>query len=390
MVQKQQQNWNQTFAIWLLTLIGILILLVLASTLTARIAYGGIIFLAIIASLFAGLWLVVYKIRTIPLHWRIYLTLIGVGLFVLFLRQLASAFPLTPGQSDVLFYVLLVGIPACVAGAYSGRHYYQNKQKQQQAAPLEQAQQRGTEQVDFPVQQTPLPQTPRSSVEQLDFPIQQTPFTPLPQTSQAGLSQPSSPGQISELAPFNYADQTSLSGMEQLDFLAQLQQDVPGQQDILIPETPRPAIEELDFLVQTTKREPVRQLSPAEELLAYAPTEFEARIRKLLEAEGYRKIQTVGKANSLIMNLSAIDPQANQTIIQCRRYTANREVSLADLQRFIGLMFVDHMADKGIFMTTSSFTQAAIELVQKQPIQLIDGISLYERLREIASEAPDM
>lgn len=66
--------------------------------------------------------------------------------------------------------------------------------------------------------------------------------------------------------------------------------------------------------------------------------------------------------------------------IQAKRYSSNSKVGRKDLQAFVGAM--EHV-QKGVYITTSSFTKEAEEFIRKQQqknIKLIDGDLLSELL----------
>ena len=66
--------------------------------------------------------------------------------------------------------------------------------------------------------------------------------------------------------------------------------------------------------------------------------------------------------------------------IQAKRFANGNKVTRHDLQAFIGAM--EHI-NKGVFITTSSFTRSAIQFIEKQQqknIKLIDGNLLAELL----------
>ena len=66
--------------------------------------------------------------------------------------------------------------------------------------------------------------------------------------------------------------------------------------------------------------------------------------------------------------------------IQAKRFANGNKVTRHDLQAFIGAM--EHI-NKGVFITTSSFTRSAIQFIEKQQqknIKLIDGNLLADLL----------
>lgn len=66
--------------------------------------------------------------------------------------------------------------------------------------------------------------------------------------------------------------------------------------------------------------------------------------------------------------------------IQAKRYSLKNKVGRKELQAFVGAM--EHI-QKGVFITTSSFTKEAIEYIEKQQqknVKLINGVLLSELL----------
>ena len=84
----------------------------------------------------------------------------------------------------------------------------------------------------------------------------------------------------------------------------------------------------------------------------------------------------------LAADLTATDSQGRKVIVQCKRYSPEKTVGTPDLQKFIGMLIVEHKADFGIFVTTSSFSQKAIEKAKewKAVLQLVDGNLLVKWL----------
>jgi len=52
------------------------------------------------------------------------------------------------------------------------------------------------------------------------------------------------------------------------------------------------------------------------------------------------------------------------------------------MQKFIGMMTTEHKADRGIYITTSDFTEPAKRLARKHNIELWDGSKLANLLIE--------
>lgn len=70
-------------------------------------------------------------------------------------------------------------------------------------------------------------------------------------------------------------------------------------------------------------------------------------------------------------------------LFQCKRYKGS--VSASEIRDFRGAMV--GRADKGLFITTGSFTPAAVKEATRDgapPIDLVDGEELAEKLKELS------
>jgi restriction endonuclease Mrr len=114
-------------------------------------------------------------------------------------------------------------------------------------------------------------------------------------------------------------------------------------------------------------------ISQLTDLRLLTPTEFEKYTGRLLEALGYYNVQHTGQSGDLCADLIATSPHGEHTVIQCKRYGAGNTIVSKEIQTFIGMIFAHHGAQKGIYVTTSTFTTPARNLAQQHAIQLIDG-----------------
>jgi restriction system protein len=119
------------------------------------------------------------------------------------------------------------------------------------------------------------------------------------------------------------------------------------------------------------------------ELLALTPSQFEAAVGDLLHDLGYHEVKRVGRSGDLAADLRCRDRQGRSVIVQCKRYAPGARVGSRDIQSFIGMVAVHHQADRGIFVTTSAFTQPAIDLAQRHDITLIDGEELVRLVEQV-------
>ncbi len=63
-------------------------------------------------------------------------------------------------------------------------------------------------------------------------------------------------------------------------------------------------------------------------------------------------------------------------VIQCKRYAAGNRIGSPAIQTFIGMVHVHHKADRGIFVTTSSYTDGARKLAHQHGLTLWEGSDL--------------
>lgn len=109
--------------------------------------------------------------------------------------------------------------------------------------------------------------------------------------------------------------------------------------------------------------------------------EFEDLVEQLLIKMGF---QTEGRKPSAdggidIVAVSSQPLVSGRYIIQCKRYTSS--VSSPIIRDLYGVVNASN-ANKGVLITTSSFTSDAIEFARDKPIELIDGVKLMDLLEK--------
>lgn len=113
-------------------------------------------------------------------------------------------------------------------------------------------------------------------------------------------------------------------------------------------------------------------------ILDHDPYVFEEIVVKLLEVMGYGVGEVTSKSNDGgIDGIITADPLGFEAIYtQAKRYNPSNKVGAPEIQGFIGAL---RNANKGVFITTSSFQPAAIEVANSclyAKIKLIDGEEL--------------
>lgn len=109
------------------------------------------------------------------------------------------------------------------------------------------------------------------------------------------------------------------------------------------------------------------------------PREFEEAVADLIVPLGHTDIRVIGGANDLGVDVPCGDRKGRKVAIQCKRYGCDNPISSSAVQTFMGGM-VAHEADRGIIVTTSTFTGPARSLANDHDIVMIDGVGLTRML----------
>lgn len=117
-----------------------------------------------------------------------------------------------------------------------------------------------------------------------------------------------------------------------------------------------------------------------------APAAFERLVQRLLRESGFTQVEVTGRSGD-----GGIDGRGIARInglmsfhvhFQCKRYKGS--VSAGEMRDFRGATM--GRADKGLFITTGTFSPAAVKEATRDgapPIDLLDGTELAEKLREL-------
>jgi restriction system protein len=121
-------------------------------------------------------------------------------------------------------------------------------------------------------------------------------------------------------------------------------------------------------------------------LLRMSSGAFERLTLRLLRESGFTQVEVTGKSNDHGIDGKGIirlyDIMSFHMIFQCKRYKGS--VTPSEIRDFRGAM--QGRADKGLFITTGSFTSEAKKEAVRDgapAIDLIDGDALLERLKEL-------
>jgi HJR/Mrr/RecB family endonuclease len=118
-----------------------------------------------------------------------------------------------------------------------------------------------------------------------------------------------------------------------------------------------------------------------EQIGELTPDEFEAFVAVLFREMGYQA-QVSGQSGDHGVDIVLRSPEGSREIVQCKRW-AQKNIGEPIVRDFYGTLSADEEAELGYLITTSSFTQAAIEWAENKPIELINGDALVEMIEEM-------
>lgn len=121
-------------------------------------------------------------------------------------------------------------------------------------------------------------------------------------------------------------------------------------------------------------------------LLTLEPSAFERLTQRLLRESGFIQVEVTGKSGDGGIDgvgIARINGFLSfHVLFQCKRY--QKSVTSSQIRDFRGAM--QGRTDKGLFLTTGTFTRDAIKEATRDgapPIDLIDGEELVQRLKDL-------
>lgn len=121
-------------------------------------------------------------------------------------------------------------------------------------------------------------------------------------------------------------------------------------------------------------------------LMDLSPAAFERLIQRLLRESGFIQVEVTGKSGDEGIDGIGIARVAGflsfRVLFQCKRYQGS--ITPSQIRDFRGTM--QGRTDKGLFITTGTFTREAAKEATRDgapPIDLIDGEQLVQRLKEL-------
>lgn len=116
------------------------------------------------------------------------------------------------------------------------------------------------------------------------------------------------------------------------------------------------------------------------------PSQFERLAQRILRESGFTQVEVTGKSGDGGIDGKGIIKVGGlisfHAMFQCKRYKSS--VTSSNIRDFRGAL--QGRADKGLFITTGTFTRDAVKEAQRDgapPIDLIDGNELVLKLKEL-------
>lgn len=142
-------------------------------------------------------------------------------------------------------------------------------------------------------------------------------------------------------------------------------------------EQPEPEVPEEEAWKRTLHSVLTQKLSPAA---------FEKLVQRVLRESGFTQVEVTGRTGDGGIDGRGIARihglMSFHVLFQCKRYKGS--VSAGEIRDFRGAMV--GRADKGLFISTGTFSPAAVKEATRDgapPIDLIDGSELAEKLKEL-------
>ncbi len=117
-----------------------------------------------------------------------------------------------------------------------------------------------------------------------------------------------------------------------------------------------------------------------------SPAAFERLVQRLLRESGFKHVEVTGRSGDGgidgrgVARVSGL--MSFHVLFQCKRYKGS--VGPSEIRDFRGAMV--GRADKGLFITTGTFTPAAVKEATRDgapPIDLLDGSEFADKLKEL-------
>jgi restriction system protein len=115
---------------------------------------------------------------------------------------------------------------------------------------------------------------------------------------------------------------------------------------------------------------------------------FELLCAGYYEAKGFQsKTLRCGADGGIDVKLFRVDPDKPIAVVQCKAWNVY-SVGVKEIRELLGVM-AHEKVDRGVFITTATYTQDALSFGAANPIHLIDGAAFVTKLRDLSPQHQD-
>lgn len=115
------------------------------------------------------------------------------------------------------------------------------------------------------------------------------------------------------------------------------------------------------------------------------PYEFEDMVAEMYRCKGWQDVSTTTRSDDKGRDVIGVDKKGRRVYVEVKKHKNN--VGRPVIQKLHSIMTTDHIA-KGIVVTTSDFTQGAIEYAQKTSISLVNRKKFLTTCQYLLGEGP--
>ncbi|OEU96068.1 restriction endonuclease [Streptomyces oceani] len=99
--------------------------------------------------------------------------------------------------------------------------------------------------------------------------------------------------------------------------------------------------------------------------------EFEEHVAGLCRRDGCVSVANTSRTSDLSADLVGRTADGRTLVVQCKHFAPYRKVESGEMQKFIGMAKVEYTADIALFVTTATFTPAAVDLAVRHGVTAV-------------------
>jgi restriction system protein len=94
-------------------------------------------------------------------------------------------------------------------------------------------------------------------------------------------------------------------------------------------------------------------------------------------------MRVTGGAGDLAIDIAGRDVTGRTVLVQCKRYAQGKRIGSPQVQTFLGMARFRDESARRILVTTSDFTEPALEVGRRAGVELVDGATLVRMALEV-------